>query len=94
LTHPHAILDETIEAKATIRTYRPDHSYVLKFWLNSYSSYEQIDEIETDILEKDVEKTYSIDLSTEETGRHELHVYLYEDSELISREKDKLITVE
>ncbi|MBD3172802.1 hypothetical protein GF326_10050 [Candidatus Bathyarchaeota archaeon] len=94
LSKPKVKKHKLIDAEATILTYRSDHSYVLKFWLNSPSSYEQIDEVETGTLDKDMEKTYSIDFSIEETGRHELHVYLYEDSELISRERDKLIAVE
>lgn len=37
---------------------------------------------------------FKVTPETVKTGKHELHVYLYEDSDLISRERDKLITVE
>ena len=40
LSKPKVKKHKLIDAEATVRTYSPDHSYVLKFWLNSPSSYE------------------------------------------------------
>jgi len=94
MSGPQIKLHKLIKAKATIQTYKPNEGYLLKFWQNSPTKYKLMGEIETGIIKENTERNYSIEFAPNEVGLHEIHVYLYEKNNLISREKDKVMVVE
>lgn len=90
LTHPHAVAEKTIEAEAVIEGVTGGEDFILVFWHDSPSSHDKIGEIKIKRLEPGEEVTNSIEFTPDESGTHEIHVYLYHDTQYISSGSDTI----
>lgn len=90
LTHPHAILDETIEAEAVVEGVIGGADFTVSFWHDSPSSYEKIGETKIESLEAGEVIRPSIEFTPEESGIHDIYVYLYHDTKYIGSDSDTI----
>ena len=91
LSHPYTAIGKSLEIEAIIQALVGGKKLDLSFWVETRSgAFNSIAEIETKTLEKGEEVRYSAEFTPEETGIHEIYVYLYDGTTLLGRKNDTI----
>jgi hypothetical protein len=88
LTHPYAVGGETLEAEAVVEGVTGGDNFLITFWHDSPSSFEKLGETKIEKLGPGEVKKSSIEFTPNESGRHEIHAYLYDDHRYIGTDSD------
>jgi hypothetical protein len=86
MTEPYPILGEKIHCEATVRGLAPSEGLTLEFWADTPSGeFEELAAVETKVLARNEEATYSAEITPDEEGLYTIYAYLYDGAHRIGR---------
>ncbi len=90
MTHPHVMLDDTIEAEAIVEGIEGGEDLNLTFWMDAPSSHKKIGSGDIGSMDPGEVARKSIEVTPQEPGMHKIITYLYEGTKYIGKKTETI----
>lgn len=90
MSHPHVMLEDTIEAEAMVEGVAGGENLNLTFWMDVPSSHKKIGSADIGSMEPGEVARRSVEVTPQESGMHKIIAYLYEGTKYIGKKTDTI----